>query len=266
MQPGTYSPDGRWWWDGRTWQPLVYRAPEGPPGMFWFFRTPGWAGPFFLTGLILMLPIVGQMVLYGWYLAARDNLRHGWRVLPRAGFQYLERGARPWVVALLYGLYALPVLLLLVGGLVWAIVAQSAVAIGLLAALLFASWLGYVLLAGYMAAAMYDLADAHGIGVAAHPGRVWARARADSPNSWRVFGAFFLGGLIYLGIGLVTLPILFFIPFGVLLLTFVQPGVFLMAVPAQADFNAAAGPPVTPGHGPGAHLGAGVAALVRRDA
>src|SRR5262245_40488149 len=194
MQGGTYSPDGRWWWDGRAWRPVEPLPPSGPPGLFWFFTTPGWAGPFFLTGLILMLPFVGQMVALGWYLAARDNLRRGWRALPPAGFDYLDRGLRPWVAGLLYGLYALPLFVLLAAGLVVAIVAQAPAAIAALAILLVVWWLTYSVALGFMSAAIYDLSDARGIAAAAHPGRVWAAARADSRNSWRVFGAFFLGG------------------------------------------------------------------------
>jgi hypothetical protein len=65
-------------------------------GLFWFFDAPDWVGPVVLTGLIGFIPIVGQMVLYGWLLEARDNLRRGWLAVPRASFDYLQRGA--WVV------------------------------------------------------------------------------------------------------------------------------------------------------------------------
>jgi len=239
MRPERYSSDGRWWWDGRAWWPAVYQANTGPPGLFWFFQAPGWTGPFFLMGLLLLLPIVGQMVALGWYLAARDNLRHGWRVLPRASFDHLERGARLWVVGVLYGLYALPLFLLLAAALVVAIVAGSAAAIALLACLLALSWLAVSVTTGFLAAAIYDLADAGGIACAAHPGRVWSAARADARNSWRVYGAFFLGGLVTFGLFIVTLPVLIFIPFGVVLVAFAVPGVYLMAAPAQADFAGA---------------------------
>jgi hypothetical protein len=213
--------------------------------MFWFFRAPGWFRPFLVTGCILMLPIVGQIVLYGWYLAARDNLRAGWQVLPRPGFEYLERGARPWLAALVYALYALPGFVLLVTGLVVAIVDRSGVAIAVLAILLVLYWAAWTLLFGFLNAALFDVADTHGIGAAIHPGRLWAAARADSRSSWRVFLALFLGGLIYLGITVVTLPLLIFIPFGSLLLNCLVPAVYLMAAPAQAEFH---GPPTaTPG-------------------
>jgi hypothetical protein len=237
VQPVTYSSDGQWWWDGQAWRAVEHRPLTHPPGLFWFFRTPGWGGPFILNGLILLIPVVGQMVGLGWYLATRDNLRRGWLAVPRASFDYLQRGLRPWVVALLYTLYALPGLVLLTVGLLVAIVSQRPVAIAVTAAALVAYYLAYVVAVGFMAAAMYDLSDALGISAAADPRRVWAAARADSRNSWRVFGAFFLGGLIVFGASIVTLPVLVFVPFGTMLVYLVLPGVYLMAAPAQADFR-----------------------------
>ena len=237
MQQGQYSPDGRWWWDGASWRPVA--PPGGPPtggrpGLFWFFSAPGWAGPFFLTGLILFLPVVGQMVLLGWYLAARDTLRSGWRLVPPAGFQHLERGVAPWVASLVYGLYLLPVYLLLGAGLVVAAVNQSGAAIALLAVVLGLFWLASTVTVGFLSGALFDVADAEGIGAAIDPRRVWAAATADARTSWRVFGALVLGGFVYLA---VAVPISFFVPFGALILTLGVPGIYLMAAPAQADLD-----------------------------
>lgn len=242
MQPPQYSPDGRWWWDGTTWRPVPPTPPTPPrvtepPGMFWFLRSPGWFSPFFVTGCITLLPFVGQIVLNGWYLAARDNLRAGWLLLPRAGFQYLERGLAPWVVTLVYGLYSLPVFFLLSLGLAAAIGQESGVAVALLASVLVLFTLAYLLTLGFVSGALFDLADAQGILAAIDPRRLWAAATADTRQSWRVFGALFLGAVIYLAITIVALPILIFIPFGGLALNLLLPGVYLMAAPAQADFN-----------------------------
>ena len=55
-------------------------------------------------GLISLIPIIGQMVLLGWMLAALDNLRAGRQELPEAGFSYIGRGLRLFVVQLVYGL------------------------------------------------------------------------------------------------------------------------------------------------------------------
>lgn len=232
MQQQWYSPDGRWQWDGASWRPVPPAG--GPPGMFWFLNSPEWAGPFFLTGLILLVPIVGQIVLYGWYLAARDNLSRGWRVVPKAGFEYLERGVRPWAAFIVYFLYVLPVYILLVAGLIAAIVAQSGLVIAVLVVALVLFWLASSVTFGFLSGAIYDVADAQGIGAAIDPRRIWAAATATPRASWRIYGTFVLGTLLLFAVGL---PIAFVIPFGGLLLNFAVPAIYLMAAPAQAEFN-----------------------------
>jgi hypothetical protein len=69
----------------------------------WPSRDPEWVRKVLLTGLILIIPVVGQLVLLGWMLAALDNLRAGRPVLPEAGFSYLGRGLNLFVVYLVYG-------------------------------------------------------------------------------------------------------------------------------------------------------------------
>jgi hypothetical protein len=70
----------------------------------WPSRDPEWVGKVLVTGLILLIPIVGQLVLLGWMLAALDNLRAGRPVLPPAGFSYIGRGANLFFVIVVYGL------------------------------------------------------------------------------------------------------------------------------------------------------------------
>ena len=70
----------------------------------WPTRDPGWITKVILMGLISLIPIVGQMVLFGWMLGALDNLRAGRQELPPVGFSYLGRGATLFVVMLLYAL------------------------------------------------------------------------------------------------------------------------------------------------------------------
>jgi len=55
-------------------------------------------------GLISLIPIVGQIIVWGWMLAALDNLRAGRSELPGAGFSYIGRGFNLFVVMLVYGL------------------------------------------------------------------------------------------------------------------------------------------------------------------
>lgn len=75
----------------------------------WPSRDPDWVRKVLLTGLILFIPVIGQLVLLGWMLAALDNLRAGHPVLPRAGFTYVGRGAKLFVVSVAYGAAVLAV-------------------------------------------------------------------------------------------------------------------------------------------------------------
>ena len=81
----------------------------------WPSRDPDWVSKVLLTGLILLIPVVGQLVLLGWMLAALDNLRAGHPVLPPAGFSYLGRGVNLFVVYLVYVAVLLAVFGLLFG-------------------------------------------------------------------------------------------------------------------------------------------------------
>jgi Protein of unknown function (DUF4013) len=69
----------------------------------WPSRDPRWVSKVLLTGLILVIPVIGQLVLVGWMLAALDNLRAGHPVLPDAGFSYIGRGVNLFVVYIVYG-------------------------------------------------------------------------------------------------------------------------------------------------------------------
>src|SRR5947207_15648658 len=68
----------------------------------WPFRDPEWFNKIVLMGLIGIIPIVGWLQLLGWMLAALDNLRHGWQVLPPAGFRYATRGINLFAASLIW--------------------------------------------------------------------------------------------------------------------------------------------------------------------
>jgi hypothetical protein len=108
--PVLISQDGRWWWDGTHWQS---RAVEGRLDLLWFTKTPDWAQRVIVTGLIGLIPIIGTINLFGWTLTATDMVRRGWKELPPAGFQNLERGVAPFVVSLVYGIVLWVVLIAL---------------------------------------------------------------------------------------------------------------------------------------------------------
>src|SRR5215469_8837263 len=57
-----------------------------------------------LIGLISLVPVAGWLNLFGWMLAALDNLRAGRPQLPPATFAYIGRGANLFVVYFVYGL------------------------------------------------------------------------------------------------------------------------------------------------------------------
>ena len=216
-----------WYWDGGAWRWTVAPRAERP-GLFWFFEAPDWIGAFLLTAVIGLIPIVGAMVMLGWYLAARDNLRAGYWIVPAAGFRYLDRGAGIWVAQFVYAAVQIVVQLALVFVIVFAVVlgAPAGVIVPLALALV-GVWLLGSLLIGFLSAAIIAVADRRGLGAALTPTRVWAAAGANAGASWRVFGAYLLGFLIAYGIGLV-------VPFG---LALVLPAAFLMAAPGQAVFD-----------------------------
>jgi hypothetical protein len=73
----------------------------------WPMRDPRWLRKMALMGLIGLIPIVGQMAVYGWMLAALENLRAGRQELPPAGFDHLARGAVLWIVIVVWSLIVL---------------------------------------------------------------------------------------------------------------------------------------------------------------
>lgn len=68
----------------------------------WPVRDPEWVGKVVVTGLILIIPIVGPINGIGWMLAALDRLRAGEERLPPANFEHLGRGFRLFLVFLVY--------------------------------------------------------------------------------------------------------------------------------------------------------------------
>jgi hypothetical protein len=236
------SPDGRWWWDGTHWQS---RAVDGPLGLFWFTKTPDWAQRVIVTGLIGLIPIIGSINLLGWTLTATDMVRRGWKELPPAGFQHLERGVAPFVVGLVYGL---------VFSVVFVVLAVLAVALGtsgrteLVVIGIVLGVLGLLLLVAWWLAALYAFAalligsDQLGIGKALDPRRLLALARANHPASLHVA---LLYGAATLGFVVIGLTVGIVVPFGSVLLSAALPAVYAVVVPTLASFRveAAGSPP-----------------------
>src|SRR3984893_18025989 len=185
VMPVLISQDGRWWWDGTRWRS---RAVEGQLDLFWFTSTPEWFARVVITGLIGLIPIVGTINLLGWTLTATDMVRRGWKELPPAGFQYLERGVAPFVVGLVYGV----ALILVVGilaffTLVFAMSGRTHVVIAIgfaLVILLFA--VAWWLISLYLLAAVLVASDRLGIAKAVDPTRLFVLARANHDISLHV--------------------------------------------------------------------------------
>jgi len=240
--PVLISEDGRWWWDGTQWRS---RAVEGPLELFWFTSTPDWVQRALVTGLIGLIPIIGSINMFGWALTATDMVRGGWKELPPAGFQHLERGVAPFVVGLVYGLvlsavfavlFVLAVALGVSGrtGLV-----LIGIALGLLSLLLLLAWW---LAALYIFAALLIGSDRLGIVQALDPRRLYALARANHHASFHVALLYGAATIVFASI---AVTVGFIVPFGSLLLSAALPAVYALLVPTLASFrvDAAAVPP-----------------------
>jgi len=214
-----------WVWDGKDWR-FGIPPRQQPPGLFWFLAVPNALGDLALMMLIGLIPFVGAMVIYGWYLAARDHMRSGYWIVPRATFDHLGRGVGPFVAQLVYGAYSWAVYLAIGVAFFVAIALRLPAVVSVLIWLAFIpAWLALTLASGFLFGAMVAIADQDGIGAACNPLRAFDVAVANAGASWRVFGRYLLGALIGVAIGLV-------IPFGAVLMV---PAAVLMAVPAQVE-------------------------------
>ena len=141
------------------------------------FRSPNWVSTIVLQGLILIIPIIGQIALLGWMIANIDNIRAGRQELAPAGF-YLERGIILFVVELIYGiaLFIIPIVLQVVGSL---LVNQSAGGGALLLTLAVLLELVASLLISFLAPVLILRTSQLGFGGAMDVGAVWAQATAN---------------------------------------------------------------------------------------
>jgi hypothetical protein len=239
--PALISPDGRWWWDGQHWRS---RLVEGRLDLFWFTSTPDWFTRVVVIGLIGLIPIVGTINLFGWTLTATDMVRTGWKELPPAGFQHLERGVAPFLVALVYGAVLVTLVVVLTGLTVFLAAsgrgaAAQAIGLGLLVVLLTVAWW---LVSLYLFAALLIGSDRLGLARAIDPRRLFALARANHEVSLRVA---VISGVAHLVFGAITIAVGFVVPFGGLVISIGLPAVYAVLVPSLAAFRveSAPGPP-----------------------
>jgi MFS family permease len=227
------SPDGRWWWNGAQWRSRVV---EGRLDLFWFTSTPEWFARVVIIGLIGLIPIVGTINLLGWSLTATDMVRRGWKELPPAGFQYLERGVAPFVVGLVYGvLLFLVVGLLAIFTLVFAMSGRTHVVIAIgFALVIFLFVLAWWLISLYLFAAVLVASDRLGIAKAVDPTRLFALARANHEISLHVALVYAAASIAIVAIGVATS---FIVPFSSLVVSLGLPAVYAMVVPSLVAFR-----------------------------
>jgi hypothetical protein len=240
--PVLISQDGRWWWDGTRWRSRVV---EGKLDLFWFTSTPEWVARVIITGLIGLIPIVGAINLLGWTLTATDMVRRGWKELPPAGFQYLERGIAPFVVGLLYGVVLLLVVgILAVSTLVFAMSGrtQLVIAIGF-ALVLFLFLIAWWLISLYLLAAVLMASDRLGIAKAVDPTRLFALARANHDISLHVALVYMAASIAIAAISVATSLI---VPFSGLVISLGLPAVYAAIVPSLVAFRIEPTPSLPP--------------------
>jgi hypothetical protein len=141
------------------------------------FRSPDWLGTIVLQGLISIIPIVGQIALFGWLLITLDNLRAGRQELAPAGF-HLGRGISLFGAQLIYGLalFIVPGILLGIGS---GIMNQSGVGGAVLITLGSLLELAATLLLAFLMPVLILRTSEFGFGGAMDVGAVWRHATAN---------------------------------------------------------------------------------------
>jgi hypothetical protein len=200
----TLSPDRRHYWNGQAWMPV----PPAEDTATWWSDAPDWMGPVAVNGLTLLIPVVGQMVVYGWVLAARDELRAGRNLVPLASFAYLSRGWRPFVAQLVWGLccwVALVALGAALGASIGAAAGEGgpwgavAVLLGVLVAL---AVVAAVVLQLVLVVPVLAICAEVGLAAALHPGYVWGVMRAYPIQVRRGAVIYLIGQILSFGVGL----------------------------------------------------------------
>jgi len=160
-------------------------------GFAWPVRDPEWVVKLVIIGLISLIPVIGTMNGIGWMLASLDRLRSGEERLAPANFGYIGRGARVFLVELVYALAFVAVgLVFYLPGLLIAIHdgrGSGNPGVILVAILLELAAFGIVTLGSlaltFMLPSVILATDAGGIGAGLRVGDIVRRSRANLTNT-----------------------------------------------------------------------------------
>ena len=183
----------------------------------WPVRDPQWAPKLIVIGLISLIPIIGWMNGLGWMLGSLDRLRSGEERLADGYFAHIGRGARLFVVELIYALVVVALgLVFYIPGILIAVSQGHGNAnpgVIALALLLDLAALGLVSLGSlaytFLLPAVILATDAGGIGAGLSIGAIVRRSRANPVNTLisglMLIAASFVSsiGVIACGVGLV---------------------------------------------------------------
>jgi hypothetical protein len=147
----------------------------------WPLKDGSWLGKIVVQGLILIIPIVGQIAALGWLLLCMDNLRDGRDELPPAGF-HLERGIGLFGVYLLY--IGVPtIVLIVISSIGSALLANDVGVGGLLVTWILLLDIVISLLLVFVAPAAASTTWERGFSAGMDVAAVWRRATANVTNS-----------------------------------------------------------------------------------
>jgi hypothetical protein len=181
----------------------------------WPVRDPDWVVKILIIGLINVIPILGAINGIGWMLASLDRLRAGEEKLAPANLDNLGRGARVFVVELVYALAVVAIGLVLYLPALAITVQQNQghanAGLIALAFLLTLSAFGLIALGSlvltFMLPSVILATDAGGIAAGLHLREVLKRSRANPMNTLiaglMIIAASFVSslGVIACGIG-----------------------------------------------------------------
>jgi len=157
----------------------------------WPVRDPEWVTKILIIGLINLIPILGAINGIGWMLASLDRLRAGEEKLAPANLDNLGRGARVFVVELIYALavVAIGMVLYLPAFAITVQQNQGHANAGLIALALILTLAAFGLIAlgslalTFMLPSVILATDAGGIAAGLHVGAVLKRSRANPINT-----------------------------------------------------------------------------------